>query len=575
MKRMSFAASVAVLACVGCYPQTVVVTNPMADGGPESGAADVAPHDAVQEAGADALAEAAPADGESGTDARVIDVMDVAEAVDTRLDVASDLAGDLAIDTASDEAMDVGPESSCSDGAIACDAGCATLSSDPLNCGACGHTCTAPANAMPTCTSGTCGSACLTGYSTCGTACVDFMTDSANCGGCGIGCTRAGTSCYGGLCIFASTGAEGPFSPMTTNVVLPGGIHNFTSITIPATATVTSDGNGPLDLRATGPVVIYGVIDVSGGTPGTTYMTTTWGGGDTGVPAGMSTDHCAPSTGGSGAPGSPGGGASGACGGAGGQYGGGSGGLYNTAGGGGGGYAGGGGGATIGLNGGNGASAAGSNGGAGGTGASATQNEPGGSGGVAPGPYAGLPGASGTPNTGNGGGGGGGSIGAAAAADLPMATTFYSGSGGGGGGGDQYGVVPGSGGGGAGGALRIASAVSITVASSATIRANGGPGGVYQDAGGGGGSGGAIYLAAPMMAVYGTVTAVGGSGGVGSGISTAAVQGGAGGLGRIRLSAGGTCSLSGSTFTPSVNASCSVSSGPGTLGATYIGDYPY
>src|SRR5262245_12991747 len=62
---------------------------------------------------------------------------------------------------------------------------------------------------------------------------------------------------------FASTGEDGPFAPDGDTVLLPG-VYNFTTITIPAGVTVTTEGNARLDLRASGAVVINGVIDVSG-----------------------------------------------------------------------------------------------------------------------------------------------------------------------------------------------------------------------------------------------------------------------------------------------------------------------
>lgn len=64
-----------------------------------------------------------------------------------------------------------------------------------------------------------------------------------------------------------STEADGAFAP-TADIVLAPGVHNFTTITIPAGVTVTTSGDGTLDLRASGDVTIAGTIDISGGNGG-------------------------------------------------------------------------------------------------------------------------------------------------------------------------------------------------------------------------------------------------------------------------------------------------------------------
>ena len=46
--------------------------------------------------------------------------------------------------------------------------------------------------------------------------------------------------------------------------MLAPGVYHFTTITIPSGVTVTTNGTGTLDLRATGAVTIAGAIDVSG-----------------------------------------------------------------------------------------------------------------------------------------------------------------------------------------------------------------------------------------------------------------------------------------------------------------------
>lgn len=67
---------------------------------------------------------------------------------------------------------------------------------------------------------------------------------------------------------------------------IPSGTYNFTTITIPAGVRITTTGSGVVDLRATGDVVIGGILDLSGtsGGRGTTYCTNPGGsgGGNTG-----------------------------------------------------------------------------------------------------------------------------------------------------------------------------------------------------------------------------------------------------------------------------------------------------
>jgi cysteine-rich repeat protein len=378
---------------------------------------------------------------------------------------------------------------------------------------------------------------------------------------------------------FPSDGSEGAFAP-AADTQLPAGVHNYTTITIPAGVKVTTTGEGTLDLRATGAVQIDGTIDVSGGrgADGVASMTPSsytggGGGGATGDPlAAPPTGDCPAAAGGGIGP----------AGTAGvqftssscpdvqpGMFGGGAGGGCCAGGGGGGGPAGGG------SDGGGGGVADQSNG---------STRTPG-RGGNAPGAYHGGDGSivAGCSDPYPGSGGGGGSIGTMAAADLPVTTTFAPGSGGGGGGTQCNVYSHGSGGGGGGGgALRIATTASITIGATGKVVADGGAGGNgYTDAtntagdkgnnGGGGGSGGVIYLAAPTLTVASgaVVSAVGGIGGVSPG--SACGGGGAGGLGRVRISARlTTCSLSGN-FTPPLSSGCSLSVADEHV---YIGAFP-
>jgi hypothetical protein len=427
-------------------------------------------------------------------------------------------------------------------------------------------------------------------------------------------------ACVGGSC----TSSEGAFDPTVNPTYLSPGSHSFTSINIPAGVTVYVAGagaqSGTLDLQSSGPIVIDGTIDLSGG-PGTQDIVSSGStqagkagtGGYTGEPyqsAAFSAVSCAFIAGNPGQLGSGLAGSAGTCtvlstttctsqtdptaliwtspvaqfGGGAGIFSG-----FRAYGSGGGGYAGGapgalcapytvlggeqdctgvsGGGGAIDGNGGN-AGITAYNGLAGATGVTQCA-------GLDPGISAACV-----------GGGGGGSIGSAAALDLAVRSTFQTGSGGGGGSADYLNrpVFGGtSGGGGGGGALRLSTPSTLSV--TGQILANGGPGGdagigIGSDAmcdpqpgaAGGGGSGGLIYLAAPSISVASSavISAVGGQGGAGSEFATGGA-GGAGGLGRIRLSVTpSTCTLSGS-WNPPLASGCAAAS---QAGATYVGVYP-
>src|SRR5262249_2099392 len=83
----------------------------------------------------------------------------------------------------------------------------------------------------------------------------------ASAGGCDVveSCTGSSASCPSDTLVSGptltptSTGAEGAFAPVS-NTVLAAGVHNFTTINIPAGVTVTTSGTGLLDLRATGSI---------------------------------------------------------------------------------------------------------------------------------------------------------------------------------------------------------------------------------------------------------------------------------------------------------------------------------
>lgn len=467
---------------------------------------------------------------------------------------------------------------SCAAG-VCCGGTCTDVANDSWNCGSCGVACQAP----QLCVARRCATfECPPTQALCGSVCTSLATDRSNCGLCGNACP-AGMGCGESVCLpFLSTGIDGPFAP-TVDTVLAPGIHDYTTITIPAGIRVTTTGSGILELRATLAVEIAGTVDVSGGAGGTGATKTTrtayggGGGGATGNPLGIGLAPMAsctlPGVGGIEGPGSEGvlwdywtRPPSLACPSWGGQFGGGTGGAPASGGGGGGGRAGGGGG--VGYpewSGGSGSMMEGA-GGAGGfpdshvVGGSGAYVAVGGGGGQAPDPYAAESGdkmdAYVCPYPNDGGQAGGGAIGPTAAADLAVASTFVPGSGGGGGAGAYGGFdgidSPGGGGGGGGGAVRITSPLSIHIAGSVLANGGAGAGGAQKAGLGGGGSGGVIYLLAPKLTVTGTLSAVGGAGATGGVCSTKA---GDGGLGRIRISTtASTCTLTGMIAPPPASA---------------------
>jgi hypothetical protein len=97
----------------------------------------------------------------------------------------------------------------CDPGFADCDGnaanGCESeLASDVASCGACGRVCGSE-NAISSCTAGACAIACSAGYGDCDGAAADgceasLTTDPANCGACGHACVAPTPTCVGGGC---------------------------------------------------------------------------------------------------------------------------------------------------------------------------------------------------------------------------------------------------------------------------------------------------------------------------------------------------------------------------------------
>ncbi len=457
---------------------------------------------------------------------------------------------------------------------------------DVTNCGRCGNRCSTRPSATATCVDGACAIACAAGRGDCDGDAVngcetDLQNDRAHCGACGSRCPVASDGCVSGSCVaqpFASDGSEGAFAPTAgdagvATVRLAPGIHQFTTVNVPEGVTVVTSGDGVLEIRASGDVVIVGVVDVSGGRGGNALAAEGAGCGGNGG-GGATGNVTAPGANGvAGMCARPGGGGTGSAGGngsmtgsncgLGGAFGGASGGLGGTGGGGGG------------VSGGVGANAIYA--GAGGAGAMVAGFGSGstgfGEGGDATNMsiaavYRGGGGSCGTTAV---TAGGGGSIGYRAALDLTVSDplTFRAGSGGGGGSTTVASCVNGGGGGGGGGgAVRIASPTRITIRGAVYARGGDGGNGAGGSAGGAG-SGGLVYLSAPSIEVTsGVVSAAGGRGG---GVNCV---GGNGGLGRVRLSVlPALCRLSG-TFTPPLPTGGCVPAATPAANTTYIGTYP-
>jgi hypothetical protein len=112
---------------------------------------------------------------------------------------------------------------------------CVDLQHDPASCGACGQVC-GSANATAFCSAGTCGLACQAGAADCNGMNVDgcevtVTSDPNNCGACGHAC-NAGWPCSSGACV--------AFPPSCA------AIHATSPADASGVYTIDADGPGPM-----------------------------------------------------------------------------------------------------------------------------------------------------------------------------------------------------------------------------------------------------------------------------------------------------------------------------------------
>jgi hypothetical protein len=109
-------------------------------------------------------------------------------------------AGPIDADAADASLRDGGTGPTCPLDRLACDGGC--VPNDSTNCGACGSSCTSPDGGVASCTSVggayQCLLACDTNATKCGSSCADTTTDPHNCGRCGHDCLAG--ACVAGNC---------------------------------------------------------------------------------------------------------------------------------------------------------------------------------------------------------------------------------------------------------------------------------------------------------------------------------------------------------------------------------------
>jgi hypothetical protein len=122
---------------------------------------------------------------------------------------------------------------------------CIDVTSDKLNCGACGNVCAPVANAASICTSSTCTFICNVSFRDCNLNQLDgcetnIFTDANNCGGCGLVCSP-GTSCQMGSCTAPARIVVSPTSVVFSGIPIGG-------MSAPFTLQISNTGGAPLQL---------------------------------------------------------------------------------------------------------------------------------------------------------------------------------------------------------------------------------------------------------------------------------------------------------------------------------------
>jgi hypothetical protein len=149
------------------------------------------------------------------------------------------------------------------------------LDSDPLNCGTCGHKCSAPGGATATCTAGVCGLTCASGTADCdGNAAngCEVMTasDANNCGACNHVCGGA-VACSSGMCtptdLQHNMGTTYALAVDDNNLYFAqysptAGRVRVASKAPNSTVTIVADGElGPVDVAVDGSTVYFATYD--------------------------------------------------------------------------------------------------------------------------------------------------------------------------------------------------------------------------------------------------------------------------------------------------------------------------
>ena len=146
------------------------------------------------------------------------------------------------------EGCDVDAGKPCTDGKSCCGNLCLDTTADPLNCGACGTTCST-VNGTPKCAASACTWTCASGFGHCdpgNTGCeTNLRTTLTRCGSCARNCTTSvqhanGITCNAGSCAFSScvlnfgncdgnnaTGCECACGAAAGDICCPGNVCNF------------------------------------------------------------------------------------------------------------------------------------------------------------------------------------------------------------------------------------------------------------------------------------------------------------------------------------------------------------